>query len=229
MDIIWPISWGLFSYWIIWLPLVGLILLMLSGILRPFPSSKRKIVYRTFLFGLLLLPLAEVSLKAIQINRLCGFDAGLHVYETVRAPGFFSKVRIQESTLALGFDYFEMRDGKQLYRVEPNTVGKGYKKQLIDAPTSRYVLNKVRSERALGVKETYWSIHDKETDKLIGENRYYEVKRAWLDFLFPPGSIPEYACRGRFASPQTELLASNIRWRITKSREWIISNTGRSK
>ncbi|MCP4271805.1 MAG: hypothetical protein GY781_07530 [Gammaproteobacteria bacterium] len=229
MEIIWPITWGLYSYWIIWLPLVGILLLMLSRLLRKFPVRQRRIVFRPALFILLFLPLVEVGLKTIQINRLCRSDAGLEVYEKVKAPGFFSKVRIQEGALALGFDYFEMRDGKKIYRIEPHTVGKGYKKQLIDRPTSRYVLNRVRSERAFGVRETYWSIQDNKTEKLIGESRYFEIERAWLDLLFPPAPIPQYVCRGVSRLGSRVLLASSVTWRKTKHRSWIEKRIGENK
>ncbi len=229
MEIIWPITWGLYSYWIIWLPFVALFSWILLGILRLFSVSRRKMVFRTVLYSLLLLPLAEVSLKTIQINRLCWSDAGLEVYEKVKAPGFFSKVRIQEGALALGFDYFEMRDGKKIYRIEPHTVGKGYKKQLIDRPTSRYVLNRVRSERAFGVRETYWSIQDNKTEKLIGESRYFEIERAWLDLLFPPAPIPQYVCRGVSRLGPRVLLASSVTWRKTKHRSWIEKRIGENK
>lgn len=176
------------------------------------------LVVPMLLGGFIYLAYFDVVKIAREAERLCTTEAGMHVYKTVEAEGFYGVIDI-DPWLKRGFKWVEISDGPKKYLRGSKKDGK-----VVVEPVMTLLSSYEYAFEPIEVWKSHFErnrevVRHRETGEALGEIIYFHIFRGWADrladfglTLIPPicwhGPPPERG--GNKAIWADELITSTI-------------------
>lgn len=154
----------------------------------------RTVVTILIVFIALAIPLGDVYVDSLKLERLCEAEGGTHIYKTVEVDGFLSKYLLFDKVIK-GYSYIESEHGIKFYKVI-NINGENVRKET-KQPTSRYIFDYERIVLNPTMAKARYFIIDRKTEKALAERINFSYYGGWLDryiFLSWFGSYRPATC-----------------------------------
>lgn len=161
----------------------------------------------------------DVLLIAREAKRLCETEAGLRVYRTATANGFFGSNDIEEWA-PMGFEFVEFeKPGGRIYRYSEK--GGEFSEELISGLKSKYGYSTRAAQPSYGVVIRVEQISDLMSGEVLGERRMFRILPGWIDqllmtvvsghrtsvYCFAPGEVTSDTSR----HPYGELILATLK------------------
>jgi len=166
---------------LIYLPLIIWLVIKLWRAV-PYRKGLRLGVILLFILVAAAIPLGDVYVGSLKLERLCEVEGGTHIYKTVKADGFYSDQLLYDNLLKYGYSYVEGKSRGRLYVAK--MVNGEIVKEEISEPQSRHLLTKQRQVLNQSLSKTRYIISDRKSGDMLAERSSYGYYGGWLDRNF---------------------------------------------